>query len=76
MKRERVWAAISDAGIVKIFIIESCKSMNKTRYIEVLGNFLLPIMDTICKGSQNCYFWPDLAQCHYAQEVLNWLESK
>ena len=35
-----VCTAISEAGISKIFIYESCDSMNKTPYIDVLGNFV------------------------------------
>ena len=35
-----VWNAISRASISEIFLIESCDSMSKTRYIEVLVLFV------------------------------------
>ena len=73
----KLWSGCQFQKLVLVnFFNESCDSMNKTRYVEVLGKVSLPFMDTICEGRYICYFRPDLAPCHYAQEVLNWLESK
>ena len=36
-----VGVAISEAVLSEVFIEENCDSMNKTRYIEVLGTFFL-----------------------------------
>lgn len=68
--RVLVWLAISEKGISKIFFCHS-NSMNKEIYAkECIRKRLLPFIEDQ-HSDGNCLFWPDLASCHYARDVLN-----
>ena len=49
--------------------------MNGENYFELINNVVIPYINN--NGGVNKFvFWPDLASCHYAKNVINLLKAK
>jgi transposase len=66
---------ISPKGISKPFIHKSGQAVNKEKYLEILRKRLIPFINEHHKND-DYLFWPDLATSHYANEVIDFLESE
>lgn len=65
-----VWLAISKKGISKVFFCHA-SSMNKEIYAsQCIRKRLLPFIEEL-HSDGNYLFWPDLASCHYAHDVID-----
>lgn len=65
-----VWLAISKNGMSKAFFCHG-SSMNKDIYAnECIRKRLLPFIEER-HSDGNYLFWPDLASCHYAHDVID-----
>ena len=74
-KRYLVWQAVDSRGNVSDACVTD-QTMNWKRYLEeCLKRRLLPFIKRYHPGKV-VLFWPDLATCHYATEVVAWLASQ
>ncbi len=71
-----VWAAISESGVSKIYIGKKGETITQSVYKNVLQSYLIPFVREKCSVVDNVLFWPDLASCHYAKSVQDWLHSE
>lgn len=73
-KKFLVWQCVDgDGHVSKPFV--STKSMDQHVYLECLEKYLLPFIREY-HNNQRMLFWPDLARCHYANAVRNWLNER
>lgn len=72
-KKFLVWQAICSCGERSQSFVTS-GSINSDIYIkECLQKRLLPF---ISKHNVSCFFWPDLASCHYSKAAKKWYEER
>lgn len=72
-KKAMIWQAICSCGKVSPSFVTN-STMEAENYLnECLKKRILPL---IRKHNNPVLFWPDLASCHYARSVLNWLDSE
>lgn len=69
-----VWQAISSNGRASPCHI-STGTMNGKSYLAVLKKYLIPWIRSNFK-SEEVIFWPDLATCHYTNDVIQFLKSQ
>ena len=71
-----VWAAISESGVVKIYIGKKGETITQSVNKNNLQSYLIPFIREKCGGVKNVAFWPDLASCPYAKSVQDRLHSE
>lgn len=69
-----VWQAIDSLGNVsEPFVTKG--TMNADTYRCVIELYLIPFIDKF-HDRKNVLFWPDMATCHYAKSVTDYLDSQ
>ena len=69
-----IWACMSYEGVGFFHLFDG--RLNGDRYIEILGDYLLPSMDILGKERGDIIFQQDNAPCHSALKVQNWFNIK
>lgn len=71
-KRLHIWAAISSRGKTELAFIEG--TLNATKYVEILDEFLLPTMQELYRDEE-WSFMQDHAPSHSAKLTQDWLKE-
>jgi transposase len=71
-----VWLCISPRGVSTPFFVPSGQAVNQFVYLDgPIKKHLVPFINKYYPSGKYV-FWPDLANAHYANSVLNYLKDK
>ena len=73
-KKVMIWQFITSTGYISKPVIIN-KNLNGEGYLQLMKKKLVPFIKAN-GGHSKFLFWPDLASCHYAKKVINYLRSE
>lgn len=68
-----VWGSMSSKGVGKLNFIEGI--VNTEKYLDILEESLLPVMEQYLTSGQDFLFQQDGAACHTSKRALKWMED-
>ncbi|CAH1973393.1 unnamed protein product [Acanthoscelides obtectus] len=68
-----VWGSMSSKGVGKLHFVD--ENMDTNKYLSILEESLLPVMEECLTSGQDFVFQQDGAACHTSKKAIKWMEE-
>ncbi|CAH2008742.1 unnamed protein product [Acanthoscelides obtectus] len=68
-----VWGSMSSKGVGKLHFVD--ENMDTNKYLAILEESLLPVMEECLTSGQDFMFQQDGAACHTSKKAIKWMEE-